>query len=189
MYHFLKQFASNPTTIGAITPSSAALAQAMVEWIDWDQVDVVVECGPGTGAITGSVVASMHPDARYIGVELNHRFHELLQERFPEHTFIHDSIENIESICATQQIESVDAIASGLPWASFGEDTQTACLEAMLNVLRPGGPFVTFAYLQGMALPAGQQFRRLLDTTFEHVEKSPIVWRNLPPAFVYRCRK
>ena len=59
-------------------------------------------------------------------------------------------------------------------------------LEEMKSVLKPGGKFVTFAYLQGMLLPAAQRFRRLLKYEFADVHQSPIVWQNVPTAFVYR---
>jgi hypothetical protein len=39
-------------------------------------------------------------------------------------------------------------------------------------------------------LPAGRRFTVLLEETFAGaVERSPIVWKNLPPALVYRCEK
>jgi phosphatidylethanolamine/phosphatidyl-N-methylethanolamine N-methyltransferase len=36
-------------------------------------------------------------------------------------------------------------------------------------------------------LPAGRRFRRTLEQRFERVEARPIVWRNAPPALVYRA--
>jgi phospholipid N-methyltransferase len=54
-------------------------------------------------------------------------------------------------------------------------------------VLAPGGQFATFAYWQGMLLPAAWRFSRRLHRTFSSVQRSRTVWRNLPPAFVYRC--
>jgi phospholipid N-methyltransferase len=81
----------------------------------------------------------------------------------------------------------VDAVICGLPWASFPESLQQEIMEAMLQVLRPGGQFATFAYWQGLMLPAGLRFARRLRATFSTVERSPTAWRNLPPAFVYRC--
>ena len=68
------------------------------------------------------------------------------------------------------------------------ESLQREILNAVLSNLAPGGYFVTFAYLQGLMLPAGMRFRRLLSETFGEVRTSSVVWRNLPPAFVYRCR-
>jgi phospholipid N-methyltransferase len=78
-------------------------------------------------------------------------------------------------------------VISGLPWASFSATLQTDIFQAMFSVLRPGGSFATFAYLQGTKLPAGKRFAELLKKNFSSVVKSPVVWRNLPPAFVYRC--
>ncbi|MFP6582623.1 MAG: methyltransferase domain-containing protein [Candidatus Hydrogenedentota bacterium] len=189
MSGFLKQFMSSPVAVGAIAPSSARLATRMVEWIDWDGVNAVVEYGPGTGAFTGHVVDALNPSACYFGIELNADFFETLQQRFPEQRFYNDSVENVEALCAGENVDSVDAIVCGLPWAAFSESMQTAYLDSMLRVLRPGGQFVTFAYLQGLMLPAGQRFRKTLNQTFDSVEQSPTVWRNMPPAFVYRCRK
>ena len=74
-----------------------------------------------------------------------------------------------------------------LPWASFPESLQTEIIESMLGVLDPKAKFATFAYWQGVILPAGSRFNRRLRNTFAKVERSPSVWLNLPPAFVYRC--
>ena len=80
-----------------------------------------------------------------------------------------------------------DAATSGKPWAVFPENLQRDLLSALKTVLKPGGQFCTFAYLQGMILPAAQRFRKLLNEELSEVHISRIVWRNLPPAFVYRC--
>ena len=81
----------------------------------------------------------------------------------------------------------VDAVVCGLPWASFPRSLQDEIMDAMLEVLVPDGRFATFAYWQGVVLPPGIRFGRLLKERFRMVERSTTVWRNLPPAFVYRC--
>ena len=83
----------------------------------------------------------------------------------------------------------MDAVLSGLPWAVFPDSLQLELLEEIKANLKPGGKFATFAYVQGMVLPAAQKFRKLLKSEFGEVHQSPIVWRNAPPAFVYRCEK
>jgi len=55
--------------------------------------------------------------------------------------------------------------------------------------MSPNGQFVTFAYLQGLLLPPGRRFVALLPKYFTHVSRSRTVWLNLPPAFVYQCRR
>ena len=47
-----------------------------------------------------------------------------------------------------------DVILSGLPWASFPNGLQDEILNAILASLPEGGSFATFAYLQGILLPA-----------------------------------
>jgi phospholipid N-methyltransferase len=66
---------------------------------------------------------------------------------------------------------------------------QDRLIDSILEILRPGGRFVTFAYLQGLLLPAGHAFSRKLQSRFRKVKKTRTVWRNLPPAFVYVAEK
>lgn len=186
---FLPQFFKAPGAIGAIAPSSQGLARRMVEWIDWPHVQAVVEYGPGTGVFTGAILASMRPEARFFAIEINTKFYESLTKTFSKARIYNDSVENVEALCAQEGIEKVDAVICGLPWAAFSKSAQSRFMDAMLNVLRPGGQFVTFAYLQGLALPAGRRFKKTLKENFSTIEYSPIVWKNLPPAFVYRCRR
>ncbi len=186
---FLPQFLAHPGVVGAVSPSSQRLASRMVEWIDWSEAAAVVQYGPGTGVFTERILSEIEPGTRFFGIEINPVFFAVVQQRFSDARFYNDSIENVEALCEQQGIESVDAIVSGIPWAAFSERDQTQCLAAMMRVLRPGGQFVTFAYLQGLALPAGRRFRRKLHELFTSVECSATVWLNLPPAFVYRCRR
>jgi ubiquinone/menaquinone biosynthesis C-methylase UbiE len=66
---------------------------------------------------------------------------------------------------------------------------QEKFLTEMMRVLKPGGRFATFSYVHAVALPPARRFARLLPAYFRSISKSPVVWFNLPPAFVYRCRR
>ncbi len=161
----------------------------MVQWIDWESVDAVVEYGPGTGAFTAQILQSKQPGTDFFAVELNSQFAATLAARFPDVSILEDSVANIEELCRQQGVSGVDAIVCGLPWAAFSDRDQTAYMEAMMKVLKPGGHFATFAYLQGMLLPAARRFRKKLQSYFGEVHLSPTVWWNAPPAFVYQCRR
>jgi len=100
-----------------------------------------------------------------------------------------DSVENLDAILQGQGLNQVDCILSGLPWAAFDEDLQDRLLKVAWQSLAPDGRFVTFAYLQGLLLPAGQRFARKIRGCFRQVTRSRVVWKNLPPAFVYRCTR
>jgi phosphatidylethanolamine/phosphatidyl-N-methylethanolamine N-methyltransferase len=176
-----------PGRIGAIAASSSYLAREMVDSFDWPRVRTVVEYGPGTGAFTRAILSCRSADARYFAVELNDDFVGVMRQKFPDEKVYHRSVIDIQEICREEGVGQVDAIICGLPWASFPEQLQTDIMDAMLRVLAPTGQFATFAYLQGLLLPAGQRFRRRLPQSFGRVTTSRVVWRNMPPAFIYRC--
>ena len=185
---FLSEFIARPRQIGAIAPSSSRLAREMVRWFDWENIRTIVEYGPGTGAFTGAIRAAMAPGTRFVTIELSASLASILRERFPDVRVHQDSVQNVRAICEQEGIEEVDAIVCGLPWAAFAEQQQRALLDATQAVLSPRAQFATFAYLQGMLLPAGMAFRRELRQRFGDVQTSPVVWLNLPPALIYRCR-
>lgn len=184
---FLKSFARHPTQVGAIAPSSPALVRTMVEWFDWDSARGVVEYGSGTGVFTEAVLESLSPAARFFAIERSPELAAATRTRCPTATVYQESVTEVAALCQREDMPQVDAIVCGLPWASFSESLQDEIMQAMMTVLRPGGQFATFAYWQGLALPAGRRFAKRLNHTFSRVERSGTVWRNLPPAFVYRC--
>lgn len=186
---FLSEFVKKPGSVGAVAPSSPSLTEKMVEWIDWPNARTVIEYGPGTGAFTGRIRECLRSPSRLLAIEVNPQFAAALQRRYPDVRVCRESVTNVEAVCRREGVAEVDAIVCGLPWAVFGPKEQAEILGGMMAVLKPRGQFVTFAYLQGLLLPGARRFRASLRRHFSHVERSQTAWRNLPPAFVYRCRK
>lgn len=189
---FLRQFLSNPTQIGAVAPSGRRLAERMVEGLDLAGAGVVLEYGPGTGAFTDLATTRTGPRTKYIAIELNDHMATVLQARHPGLPVHRRSVTEASEVCAAEGLAregAVDIILSGLPWASFPDELQVAALEATRRVLKPGGRFVTFGYHIGTLLKQGKRFYGRVGGYFAHVERSGMVWRNLPPAFVLRCTK
>jgi len=179
----------SPATIGAILPSSPALAEVMLAPIDFTTAKSVVEFGPGTGAFTGQIARRLRPGCRYLGIELNPTFTYSLSVRFPQLGFINASAADLTRILGDEGIDEVDAIVCGLPWATLPVSLQHAVFAAMDDALVPGGVFVTFGYFQSLVMPAAQALRRRLRREFAEVDRSPVIWANVPPAFAYICRK
>ncbi|HSZ73188.1 MAG TPA: hypothetical protein VK779_00090, partial [Rhizomicrobium sp.] len=50
--HFLRALIARPKNVGAIAPSSPALARAIAAQVDPAREGTVLELGPGTGVIT-----------------------------------------------------------------------------------------------------------------------------------------
>jgi len=185
----LGQFLCKPRITGAICPSSSGLGKMLCDEIELEKAKVVVELGPGTGAITKFIVERIAPDARFFSVELNKNVVSTFRKNFPKLKIYNDSASNLPNILKSEGIANADVIISGLPWAAFPDDLQEELLSAICEALPPNGMFTTFAYLQGRFLPAGCKFNKRLKQYFTTVKCSNIVWMNLPPAFVYRCQK
>ena len=189
MTFFLRQFVRAPTRVGALAPSSRHLADEMMRAADVSSASVVIEMGPGTGVFTERLAADLSPGSRFFALEINPRFVEATRRRCPGVIVHDDSATNARLHLENIGEKHCDLIVSSLPWATFRPSLQAEILDTIVDVLKPGGRLLTFAYLQGLALPSGQRFRKALDARFAAVKKSPMVWRNVPPAFVYSAVK
>jgi phospholipid N-methyltransferase len=186
---FLAAFLRDPFTTGAVAPSSRWLAARMVQEAGLAGTRTVVELGPGTGAITQAIVSELAREALFVAVEFNAAFAAALARGFPSACVLNDSAERLPELLAEQGRPSADCILSSLPFAAFPTAQQERLLDAALRALAPGGRFVTYAYIPAAWLVTGRNLRRLLASRFPRIETTPVVWRNLPPAFVYRCVK
>ncbi len=184
-----RRFLQHPTRVGALCPSSSSLCRMIASEIGVEEAELVVELGPGTGVITREIVRRLPAGGRLLAIELDPALCSHLERSFPAVRICNDSASRLGAILAESGETAPDAVVSGLPWAIFPESLQREILAAVADSLAPGGWFATFAYLQGLMLPAGMRFRKLLGEMFSTVETSQVVWRNLPPAFVYRCRR
>jgi phospholipid N-methyltransferase len=186
---FLREFIRKPVSTGAIVPSSAELARLAVVEASLEGASVIVEFGPGTGPITRALIESKPANAKLIAIERNEEFVTMLRERYPDVDVVHACVQDLHKILVARGQTAADRIVSGLPWAAFDESLQREIMKAAHDSLADDGVFVTFAYLQGFALPPAWRFRKLLREMFSEVRQSDVVWRNVPPAFVYTCRK
>ena len=186
---FLKAFIAQPQQIGALVPSSRYLARRIADSVDWNTVQVVIECGPGSGAVTGALLHRMGSKRDFFAVELNQQCAAAFKQNYPDVPLYRASAAELVEICALHGVKQVDCLVSGLPWANFSNKEQEHLLEICLRVLSPDGQLITFGYPHGLFLSSGKRFRRLLDSRFRKVIKSQLVWRNTPPAFVYHCRR
>jgi phosphatidylethanolamine/phosphatidyl-N-methylethanolamine N-methyltransferase len=186
---FLREFARRPSQIGAIAPSSPQLTAEIVRQAGVHKAGIIVEFGPGTGSFTREILRQKKDNAFFVGIETNTALVKTLRKKFPKAIIVANSAEHTLAILKKHHLSEADCIVSGLPWAMFPSLLQDKLLEAAVDSLRPGGRFTTFAYLHGLLLPTGLRFRQKLKENFSKVHLGRIIWKNIPPAFVYRCIK
>lgn len=179
--NFLKQYLRNPRSIGAIAPSSPALARAMVDAANLAAAQVIVEFGPGTGVFTEELVARRRPGTRIIAIELNPDFFRQLQLRFAgvaDVDLVAGSAVDVAAIVQALGIDQVDCVMSGLPLSSLPAPVSDAIVAATAQLLGHHGHFVLFQY---------SRYRRVMIERHFAWIKTRRVLANLPPAYVLSC--
>lgn len=200
---FLREFLANPIATAAIAPSSRHLAAAMLKDVDMASLGTIVEFGPGTGVFTRAVLEALRAvgnrDCLFLAIEKNPRMAAELQREFaplndlaapgPRVTVVNDDALNVDALLKAAGRSQADFILSGLGWPSIPASIRDGILERTAACLGPGREFRTFGYHIGLTLPGAWGFRKTIRRLFSSVTISRVVWRNLPPAFVYTSRK
>jgi len=179
----------HPGKVGAVAPSSERLARLMVDCPAVFNAKGVVEFGSGTGVFTERLQQKAPIGAVVFSIEINECFVVATRKKCPKALVYHDSAAKVCHYLGKHGLQHCDCIVSGLPWGIFPKPLQTELLDAVIAALRPGGELRTFAYLGGPWLPAGRRFCRMARERFSCVDRGPIIWNNMPPAFIYTCRK
>lgn len=179
---FIRQYIKNPRTVGAIAPSSEKLAYKMVEDINFFNTSCIVEYGPGTGVFTEKILSKKKNSTIFIAIEYNTEFYNILKNRFkhePNFILINDSAENLKEYLNKYNINKVDYIVSGLPFASLPASMSKTILSVTKDVLKDKGEFITFQY---------SLFKmNLFKTYFGQIKRKKVIL-NLPPAYVLKCK-
>jgi phosphatidylethanolamine/phosphatidyl-N-methylethanolamine N-methyltransferase len=178
---FIASWIQHPLKVGAVSPSSRALARALAAEVDPSVPGPVVELGPGTGPVTEALVARGVAPERLVLVEYDPEFCTLLRRRFPGAIVIEGDAYALADTLSGIVKEPAAAIVSSLPLMTRPLTVRVRLLNAAMRLLRRGAPYVQFTY--AMTAPSPSRQRRY------RVSASPRIWLNLPPArvWVYRA--
>lgn len=176
---FFYNFLQAPGQVGSITPSSHALAKQMMKPIEWENAHTIVELGAGTGIFTKWIHELKRPDTTFLSFEKENSMRNRLEQLFPDVLFHEDAVE-LMSVLREAGLGKADGIISGLPFANFPQKLRDEIMEQVYAALKPGGVFVAFQY--------SLQMKKQLQSVFSDVSVRLVPF-NLPPAFVYVCRK
>ncbi len=168
-------------TSGAILPSSKYLGEKMLKGIDFEQVNVIVEFGPGNGVITKKVLQRMHKDAFLIVFEINEQFYKELQQiKDPRLILVNRSAETLGEVLKENSFSAIDVVISSLPLSVIPKTISERILQETYTFLNNGGIYVQFQY--------STQFYEVIKVIFNNL-KLRFEMRNIPPAFIYYCVK
>jgi phosphatidylethanolamine/phosphatidyl-N-methylethanolamine N-methyltransferase len=186
---FLGAIIRNPYQLGAIAPSSKAVARLAASVVPSTKRALVVELGAGGGVISDAIRDRLPPDGRQLAVELNDGMVRHLRHTRPWLEVIADDAGNLGKLLGRAGATQVDAVVSSLPWTLFDEQRQKHILDEVSAALAPGGRFSTIITLSAMPTRRFRQFRGLLGRTFATVDTMGPVWLNVPPALVFTASR
>ena len=190
---FVAEALADFATVGAIAPSSRYLTQAMLRPLPLENARVVVELGPGTGVMTRAFLKQLPFNATLLAFEINSRFARHLKSTISDSRLvvIHARAEALLEELSRRGYRQVDAILSSLAMGFMSDRQRHALLSEISICLKKRGTFTQYQYLHSLQL-RGRQLTKfdlsgLLEQYFRSVRRK-IIWRNLPPAFVFTCR-
>ncbi len=178
---FLRAWAKNPRSVGAIAPSSPALAGLITREITSAHAPIV-ELGAGTGVFTRKLLAQGVREEDLILIEESGDMAKLLSEKFPEARVIQMDASH-PSLADHIEVEKVGAVVSGLPLLSLPSSVVDGLLANLTSVLDTEAYMYQFTY--SWRSPIRPQRARQFGLEASRVGR---VLFNLPPATVYRYR-
>ncbi len=177
-WQFMREFLRHPRQIGAVCPSSPVLCRSIASLVPHGR-GLVVELGPGGGAVTAALLRRGVAPRDLVLVERSEALARQLAERFPAVCLIRGDAAQLAGFEALRH-KRVRAIVSSLPLRSLPAADVRRILDQISAVSSPGTVFIQFSYAlrrsyDGMA----QGYAR---------EQARVVWRNIPPARVEAFR-
>lgn len=166
----------NPSSTGAVAPSSRTLANAMA--CAAADAELVVELGAGTGPVTDALVREL-PGVPLIAVELQASLARRLQHRYPAIDVRQSSAKQVVDGLIDHPGKIV--LVSSLPFRSLprhvaAETAQSLCRFLTHDQTRK---LVQFTYQPRAPFTAPRHLRWTRTT---------IVWRNTPPAGIWELQ-
>ena len=180
---FLQAFLKNPLKVGAIAPSSPELAAEMLQGIQPDDHNIVLELGVGTGAITKFLRDIVPSKDSYLGLELDSGLVKTLNKNFPDMNIICGNAADAYSIHATSGLGKVRYVVCCLPFVSLPKEISDKVLTEIQKFMDEGCELRIFQYAHGYYLPPAIKLREFMKNRYGKSRRSPLVLKNVPPAF------
>ena len=181
-FSFFRAWLEDPRRVGAIAPSSSALAEAITADLT-PASEPVIELGPGTGVITRSIIARGVREGRLALIENDSAFVDRLQREFPQARVHHMDATHLRRVDLFGG-QRAGAVVSSIPLLLMPARSIVSLLDGAFARLRPDGAFYQFTYARGSPIP-----QAILDRLGLKATRIGGTFANLPPASVYRIHR
>lgn len=171
---FFKGFVKDPAMVGSIIPSSRTMVNKVLGPVDWPNVKLFVEYGPGVGTFTRPILDRLGPDATLVAIDLNTDFVDYLRAEIadPRLRAVRGSAADVRRIVADLGYEQADYVLSGLPFSTLPPGVGEEIAAETAAVLRPGGQFLVYQ--------VSGKVGEYLERHFDRIERG-FEWINVPP--------
>ena len=132
--------------VASITPTSSVGVKKVCSKIDFNQNNLIVEYGPGTGVFSKYLLKRMREDSRLILIERNRNFNSILKKKIsdPRVVLVHDSAENVLQTLRMCKESEADYILSGIPFSFLDPELKHKILYNTHRALKKGGKFLVY---------------------------------------------
>ncbi len=179
---FWRAWLQKPLAVGAVWPSSKVLAKLICSEVGANQ-GAILELGPGTGVFTQALLDKGINPATLFLVESAPEFVQTLRRQFPRVAVHEASALNLAALADIADQQFAAAI-SGLPLRAMADHDIESIISATFDRLQNGAKLFQFTY--GWRNPVPQW---IMAKYHLRAYKIGRVWRNLPPAAVYRIER
>jgi phosphatidylethanolamine/phosphatidyl-N-methylethanolamine N-methyltransferase len=174
---FFRSLLLNPKAMGALAPSSPRLSHLMASSVD-SANSPVLEIGAGTGAITRALLERNLDPERLLIIERDPYLAAFLHHEFPGVRVHCGDAMHLSRILSKESIGQVKTVVSSLPLRNLPRVDRIRHVRAMVSALALDGQLIQYTYAAGCPIPSHR-----LGLEAECLGR---VWRNLPPASVWR---
>lgn len=205
-WRFLNRYFRSPNVVGAVAPSSRALAIAVCEqYRKFDRPASILEVGAGTGAITRYLGSILRREDRLDICEIQKEFADIIERDVLSRGSLAPAVGEGRVRLMRHAVQKLppdnqyDFIISGLPLTAFEVADVEEVFKVIRRSLKPGGVFSYYEYIAlrraSRVLAIGKPRRRLKGVSRfltkqirSHQFERKAVLANVPPAYARHLR-
>jgi phospholipid N-methyltransferase len=150
----------------------------LLEPLDWSEIELLIEYGPGSGRFTFEMLRRMRADARLVAIETGAEFAKSLRSDCEDRRLIvvEGSARQVNQHLDRHGLCQADCIVTGLPFSTLEHDEGDVIMRETALALKSSGQLA--AYQMRTAI------KPLIERHFSDLREA-YEWWNIPPCHLY----